>query len=166
MQDKISTIDTATLPKQVVEHFIKQQQTLAVAESCTGGIISHLITNVPGASHIFLAGLTTYANSVKKSVLHVSSELLQNYGAVSIECATAMVQGLKQQTGADVCVATTGIAGPDGGTPDKPVGTVFVAILKNNTVAVQKYFFPFERGIFKEQVAATVFASLLEEKNS
>lgn len=160
MQDEILTNDLAIFAKQMVQHFTKEQRTIAVAESCTGGFISHLITNVPGASRIFLAGLTTYANAVKESLLHVPSELLQKHGAVSAECATAMVQGLKKQTGANICVATTGIAGPDGGTADKPVGTVFVAILNGQILSAQKLFFPFDRDQFKQHVAATVLQAL------
>ena len=149
-----------TLEDLVVKKFTQNKMTLAVAESCTGGLIAHRLTNVPGASAVFLAGLTTYANAVKESVLHVPQTVLKQFGAVSAECATAMVQGLKQQTAADVCVATTGIAGPDGGTDDKPVGTVFVAILHGSKLEVQKYFFPFGREMFKQYVASKVLKEL------
>lgn len=152
-----------TLEKKVVERFTNHKKTLAVAESCTGGLISNRITNVAGASEIFLGGLTTYANAIKKTLLDVSADTLKNQGAVSEECAKEMVLGLSQKTKADVCVATTGIAGPSGGSQEKPVGTVFVAFFINNFLKVKKYHFPFPREQFKEIVASTVFWRLLQD---
>jgi nicotinamide-nucleotide amidase len=102
--------------------------TVAVAESCTGGLIGHRITDVPGSSEYFLLGVVAYANAAKEALLGVSGELLERHGAVSEETAAAMAEGVRQRAGADIGVATTGIAGPGGGTEEKPVGTVCVAL--------------------------------------
>jgi len=98
--------------------------TFATAESCTAGMISSLIGDIPGASDVFLGGIVSYANDVKKNVLGVSEDVLKSVGAVSVECAKGMAEGALRAIGSDVAVSVTGIAGPGGGTPDKPVGTV------------------------------------------
>ena len=103
-------------------------KTLSTAESCTGGTISELITSVPGSSAYFLGGVTSYANSVKTGVLGVPSEIIEKHGAVSAECVAAMAEGVRRITGSDFSVATSGIAGPGGGSPEKPVGTVWVGV--------------------------------------
>ncbi|MFZ4455458.1 MAG: competence/damage-inducible protein A [Bacteroidales bacterium] len=115
--------------------------TLAVAESCTGGYIAHQITSVAGSSVYFLGGIVSYSNAMKHSVLGVSDIDLEQFGAVSREVALQMVEGVIRITGADVAIATTGIAGPDGGSPDKPVGTVWIAIKVNDEVKVEKFRF-------------------------
>jgi PncC family amidohydrolase len=102
--------------------------TLATAESCTGGLVAHYITMVPGASDYYLGGVVSYANSVKEHVLGVPSEVLAHEGAVSPECAVAMARGVRRLTGADIAISTTGVAGPAGGSPDKPVGLVYIAV--------------------------------------
>lgn len=112
-----------------IGHLLTQRKwTLGVAESCTGGLVSHSITNLPGSSGFFLGGVVAYANEVKMGVLGVSSALLAAHGAVSHQVALSMAQGVKRVLGSDVGVATTGIAGPTGESPGKPVGTVFVAV--------------------------------------
>jgi PncC family amidohydrolase len=112
----------------VVRRLTERKQTLALAESCTGGYLAHRITNVPGASVIFLAGLVTYSNEAKQKFLGVCAETLTRHGAVSEPVVREMAEGARRQTGADHALAVTGIAGPGGGTPDKPVGTVFIAL--------------------------------------
>ena len=102
--------------------------TLAVAESCTGGLLGGRITAVPGSSSYFLGGVIAYANAVKVRRLGVPSRLLARHGAVSAECASAMAYGVRRETSASLGIAVTGIAGPEGGTAEKPVGTVFVAV--------------------------------------
>ena len=99
---------------------------VASAESCTGGLISELITSVSGASEVFELGICTYSERIKTEYLGVPSELIEKYGVVSEQVALSMVQGLKKRSCADVCVSVTGIAGPGGGTPETPVGTVFI----------------------------------------
>ncbi len=103
-------------------------KTLAVAESCTGGLLAMRITEVPGASDYFLGGIVSYANSAKERLLGVPEEVLAERGAVSSECARAMALGVKRVFGADYSLAITGIAGPGGATPEKPVGLVYIAL--------------------------------------
>lgn len=102
--------------------------TVSVAESCTGGMIAHLLTSVPGSSSYFLGSVTAYANSVKENVLGVPPEIIERYGAVSSECAAAMAEGVRKLTGSDIAVSTTGIAGPGGGSKEKPVGMVWLGV--------------------------------------
>lgn len=101
---------------------------LATAESCTGGLLAHLITTVPGSSSYFIGSVVAYSNSVKEKVLGVPLEVLQEHGAVSQQCALAMAEGARRLMGSDIAISTTGIAGPGGGTADKPVGLVFIAL--------------------------------------
>jgi len=120
---------------------IEKKLKLAVAESCTGGLIGHRITNIPGCSEYFVGDLVTYSNDVKSGVLGVSEETLKAHGAVSEECVREMAAGARKRTGADVSVATSGIAGPDGGTPDKPVGTVCIALSADDQSFTRRYQF-------------------------
>jgi len=120
---------------------IEKKLTLAVAESCTGGLIGHRITNIPGCSQYFVGDLVTYSNDVKEGVLGVSDETLKAHGAVSEECVREMAAGVRKRTGASVSVATSGIAGPDGGTPDKPVGTVCIALSADDQSFTRRYQF-------------------------
>jgi nicotinamide-nucleotide amidase len=103
-------------------------KSLSTAESCTGGTISSLITSVPGSSEYFLGSVTSYANSVKENVLSVPAQIIETYGAVSSECVAAMAEGVRKLTSSDYSVATSGIAGPGGGSDDKPVGTVWIGV--------------------------------------
>lgn len=121
-------IDTKTLENTLVLALRESGKTFACAESCTGGLIAKRITDISGCSDVFLGGCVTYANSVKQNILGVRAETLASFGAVSEQTALEMAEGVRKQTGADIGVSTTGIAGPSGGTPEKPVGTVFVAI--------------------------------------
>ncbi len=112
---------------------------LAVAESCTGGLIGNRLTNVPGSSKFLLADLVTYSNETKQSLLGVSDATLSTHGAVSEECVREMAAGVRKRVGADIGVATSGIAGPDGGTPDKPVGTVCIALDSEDVKTSRRY---------------------------
>ena len=138
------------------QEIAKRGITLATAESCTGGNIAHLITQVPGASAYFLGGIISYANEVKKHVLGVSAEDLEKYGAVSEPVAVQMALGARQITGADWAVSTTGIAGPDGGTPQKPVGTVWIGIAGPGVAYAREFHFAStrERNIAKASFKA------------
>jgi nicotinamide-nucleotide amidase len=113
--------------REVVERNRAAGRTIVVAESCTGGLVSAAITEIPGASDVFLAGFVTYSNEMKTNRLKVSEEVISTFGAVSVATAWAMAQGALSASGADCAVAITGIAGPDGGTEQKPVGTVVFA---------------------------------------
>jgi nicotinamide-nucleotide amidase len=134
----------------VVRLLNERKQTLATAESCTGGLIAHRITNVPGASAVLLAGLVSYSNAAKQKLLGVRAETLAAHGAVSEPVAREMAEGARQQTGADYALSVTGIAGPTGGTPAKPVGTVLISLATPNETVVERNFNPYDRDAFKQ----------------
>lgn len=117
-----------TLQDNIGRLLNKAGKTISAAESCTGGMISHLFTSVPGSSAYFLGSVTSYSNSVKERVLNVPAEIINSHGAVSSECAAAMAEGVRILTGSDFAVSTTGIAGPTGGSKEKPVGTVWIGV--------------------------------------
>lgn len=129
-------------------------KTISTAESCTGGTISQLITSVPGSSGYFLGGVTSYANSVKTGVLGVPSEIIERYGAVSSECVAAMAEGVRKLTGSDYSVATSGIAGPGGGTIDKPVGLAWIGVSSQNGTETMKVQYKGDRKRNIERTAA------------
>ena len=118
---------------------VKNSKTLSVAESCTGGLLSSLMTDVSGSSAYIKANFVTYANEAKEQYLSVQSDTLAKYGAVSVQTAEEMVHGLLKNTGSDYAIATTGIAGPTGGTKEKPVGLVYIGVGKSDSVRVVKY---------------------------
>lgn len=118
---------------------VKNAKTLSVAESCTGGLLSSLMTDVSGSSSYIKANFVTYANEAKSQYLNVNPDTLNNYGAVSLQTAEEMVKGLLQNTGSDYALATTGIAGPTGGSKDKPVGLVYIGVGSKDAVKVFKY---------------------------
>ncbi len=130
-----------TMAEAIGKMILPQRKTLAVAESCTGGLVSHLVTSVPGCSAWYKGSVTAYSNEVKEKILGVKTETLINFGAVSEETACEMATGVRKVLNADFAVATTGIAGPDGGTPEKPVGTVWIAVATDNTVKAKKFTF-------------------------
>jgi PncC family amidohydrolase len=125
-----SLLPAATLEEAIQHWMIKHRQTLALAESCTGGFMAAQLTTIPGASEYFLGSAVAYANSLKESFLGVSQATLKKRGAVSREVVHEMWTGLMKKTGADYGIAVSGIAGPQGGAPDKPVGTIFYALGK------------------------------------
>lgn len=114
---------------QLLETLRQRGLTLCSAESCTGGNIAHCITRIPGCSDVFMGGVVAYDNSVKRNVLDVSVETLDSYGAVSAQVVRQMLSGACRAVGAQCAVATSGVAGPGGGTPDKPVGTVWIGAI-------------------------------------
>ena len=126
----------------VLEMLKERGMTLAAAESCTGGLLGKLLTDVPGSSAVFKLSAVTYANQMKERLLKVPHEILEKHGAVSAECATAMAQGVRSLSGADLAVAITGIAGPDGGTKEKPVGTLFFSVSDGDGTVTKHRLFP------------------------
>ncbi len=136
--DAIYGLDGEELESIVGELLLQAGLHLGVAESCTGGLLAHRITRVPGSSRYFLGGAVAYANELKVALLGVESEKLDRYGAVSRETAEAMAVGARQQFGAELGLSITGIAGPDGGTEEKPVGTVFIGISSEKSLEVNK----------------------------
>jgi nicotinamide-nucleotide amidase len=149
----------------VVRNLSERQKTLALAESCTGGRLASRLTDVPGASAVLLAGFVTYSNEAKHKFLGVRPETLAEHGAVSELVACQMAEGALRETGADFALAITGIAGPGGGTPEKPVGTVFVAFARAGETVVERNFNPFDRETFKD-VTAQQAMDLLRRKIS
>ena len=139
-----------TLESAVVALLRRDAQTLAVAESCTGGNLAGRLTDVPGASEVFLAGYVTYSNKAKERALHVPAELLASHGAVSEPVAAAMAEGARRESGSTFALSTTGIAGPGGGTEAKPVGTVFIGLAaEGHPTTVRQCWFPVDRPTFK-----------------
>jgi nicotinamide-nucleotide amidase len=131
-----------TFPAAVLEMLKERGMTLAAAESCTGGLLGKLLTDVPGSSQVFKLSAVTYANEMKNRLLKVPDEILDSHGAVSAECATAMSQGVRSLSGADIAVAITGIAGPDGGTREKPVGTLYFSVSDREGTVTKYRLFP------------------------
>ena len=126
--DFVYSVDVETLEELVVSLLKEQGKKLACAESCTGGLLSKRITDVPGSSSVFDMGCVTYANQAKEDLLSVSRETLERFGAVSPETAREMAEGMVRRSGSDLGVGITGIAGPDGGTAQKPVGLIYIAL--------------------------------------
>jgi nicotinamide-nucleotide amidase len=127
--------------------------TVAVAESCSGGLLAKRLTDTPGASAYFLLGTVTYADSAKLRVLSVPAEMLASHGAVSAAVATAMAEGVRLLAGSDLALSTTGIAGPDGGTPAKPVGTVYIALAAADGCRVISHCFAGNREMIRAAAA-------------
>ena len=140
--------------------------TLATAESCTGGMIGSTITSVPGSSDVFLGGIISYANAVKESLLGVSHETLARHGAVSEETAKAMAKGAQKTLGSTIAVSVTGLAGPGGETPNKPVGLVHFGIATKDYIAHKKQIFSGDRDSIRLQTVATALAFFEETINT
>lgn len=144
--DLVYGTDDQTLEAVVGDLLTARRLTIAVAESCTGGLIAERLTNVPGSSAYFLEGVVAYSNAVKQHHLDVDAALLERYGAVSAEVAEAMAAGIRRRSGATVGLSVTGIAGPDGGTPEKPVGLVYLALAAGSGVEHRRLSFGPEAG--------------------
>lgn len=157
-----------SLAREVIEVNRRMGRRIAVAESCTGGLVSAALTEIPGSSSVFEAGIITYSNQQKLALLGVSEDVLDTFGAVSIATAWAMAQGVLKRTGADVAVSITGIAGPEGGSEMKPVGTVVFARAERgddseNVVADLRRFPDQGRGSIRLQAALCALELLLPE---
>lgn len=128
---------------KIAKYLTNNKLCIATAESCTGGLLSSRFTDISGSSSFVKANFVTYANEAKSEYLAVDEAILQNYGAVSSECAQAMAEGLRKRTQCDLAICTTGIAGPTGGSKEKPVGLMYVGVWFNNEVKVNKVQLPF-----------------------
>ena len=146
-----SVKEEETLEMAVVRLLNKYELTVTTAESCTGGLLAGRIVNVPGASDVFREGFITYSNKAKRKLLDVNKATLKKYGAVSKETVREMAAGGAFAADSDICIAITGIAGPDGGTEDKPVGLVYMACYMDGNVTVEKYQFKGNRSKVREQ---------------
>ena len=127
--------------KKIIQRLIKNKLSISVAESCTGGMLSSSITSISGASKIFNIGLVTYSNLAKIKLLKVSSSNIKRYGAVSEKCCLKMVEGLSKLSKSKINISITGIAGPKGGSKNKPVGLVYIGIKKGKKISINKYLF-------------------------
>lgn len=152
-----------TLQQAVGEALKGSGKTISTAESCTGGMISSLLTSIPGASEYFLGAVTSYSNEIKKNILLVNEDILDKYGAVSSECVAAMADGVRRITGSDFSVATSGIAGPEGGTAEKPVGTVWIGVSSDNGTETYKLIFRNDRIRNIERFASSALHILLKK---
>jgi nicotinamide-nucleotide amidase len=139
------------LEEVIGKYLKKKQQTVAVAESCTGGFLGHRITNVPGSSEYFLRGVVAYSNAAKTELLEIPPETIEKYGAVSHQVAEAMAKGIRDKASSTYGLSITGIAGPSGGTKEKPVGLVYTALAHEHDVITKKNLFLGDRNAIKFQ---------------
>src|SRR5216110_724557 len=151
----VSIFSTANenLEEVIVKLLIQRNETMATAESCTGGLIANRITNVPGASSVFIAGYVCYANQAKIDMLDVDPKLIEKHGTVSGRVARALAKQARAHARSTYALATTGIAGPGGGSQEKPVGTVYMALAAPGKTVAKKFFFPTDRKTFKQLTA-------------
>jgi len=159
----IFSVADETLEEVVVKLLVEHNQTIAVAESCTGGLLANRMTNVPGASAVFLAGYICYSNQAKIDMLNVDPHLIEKHGAVSEQVARALAEHARACAGSDYALATTGVAGPDGGSAEKPVGTVYIALAASGETIAKRLFFPTDRETFK-QITTQAALELLRKK--
>ncbi len=153
------------MAKTLADRLTRSRKTLAIAESCTGGLIGHTLTNIPGATAWFKGGVIAYANQAKIDMLEVPAAMIARNGAVSAPTARAMAQGARRRFHSDLALATTGIAGPTGGTPGKPVGLVFIAMATAKGTRVKKHIFKGSRLNFKKQALNAALSMLLSNKH-
>jgi nicotinamide-nucleotide amidase len=158
--DLIFGIDDQTLPEVVGEWLARNRKTVTVAESCTGGLLTKLITDVPGASEYFTHGWVTYSNKAKTELLGVPKKLIEKYGAVSEQVASAMAIAARQKAKSDFAVAITGIAGPAGGSKQKPVGLVYISVCDRNDCQTKKCLFSYTRDLIRTRAALTALNML------
>jgi len=149
------------LSQKVVKLLTKKKLKISFAESCTGGLLSSAITSISGSSKVFTLGLTTYSNQTKISILKVPKNIITKQGAVSYETCLSMVKNLSRISKTNISVSITGIAGPKGGTKQKPVGLVFIGIKKGNKTLVKKYFFKNKKRILIQRAAVIKSLNLI-----
>lgn len=149
-----------SLAKVVGQKLAQQKKTIAVAESCTGGILAKLITDIPGASRYFTRGWVTYSNDAKNSELGIPPRLIEKYGAVSEQVARSMAQGARKRAGTDFAIGITGIAGPTGGSEQKPVGLVYISVDSDSDCETQRFIFFHDRGFIRLRAAQTALNML------
>ena len=160
----VLSLGGASLPSVVGDLLRERTATLAVAESCTGGRIANWLTDVSGSSDYFLFSGVTYSNDAKTKVLGVAPELLEKYGAVHEETAKAMAEGARRISGATYAISTTGIAGPTGGSDDKPVGTVCIGLATPEKVEARRFHFPFGQRSMNKSIFGMVALNMLRKE--
>lgn len=156
------TSDILMVLNKVHKQLLARQQTVSVAESCTGGLVGATLTEQPGSSGYFLGGIQAYANAMKTDLLGVSHETLLSFGAVSEEVASEMALSIRRFSGSDWAISTTGIAGPDGGSEDKPVGTVWISVADSEGVFSQKLTLDGDRSVVRHDTVLAALTLLLE----
>ena len=162
--DSIFSLLKEELEQVIIRLLTERNETVATAESCTGGLLANRLTNIPGASEVFVGGFVVYANEMKIAALGVDDSVISKYGSVSKPVAEAMAEGALARTGADHALATTGIAGPTGGSEKKPVGTVYIALASSDAPTLVRHFnFASDRETFK-QLATQAALNLLRER--
>jgi len=164
--DLIYGTDEQTLAEVVGKKLAQQNKTIAVAESCTGGLITKMLTDIPGASRYFTYGWVTYSNQAKITELGVPAELIEKYGAVSEQVAEVMAKGAREKAGTDFTIATTGIAGPEGGSEQKPVGLVYIAVSSEKGCQRKRFIFSHTRETIRQRTAQMALNMLRIELKS
>jgi nicotinamide-nucleotide amidase len=160
--DEVPFVVDMKLLNKVSDELKKHQITLATAESCTGGLLAHQLTNISGSSAYFDRGVVSYSNTSKIELLGVPEKTLLEYGAISDQVARAMAKGIRTRSGVDIGVSTTGIAGPTGGTEEKPVGLVYIAVATHDDIQVRRFLFSGDRLRNKEQACDAALTLILE----
>ncbi len=150
------------LPDKISNMLKNQKLVIATAESCTGGLIAHILTNISGSSEYFDRGIVSYSNRAKMELLDVPEDMLKNYGAVSMEVAKSMAKGVRIKSNVDIGISTTGIAGPTGGSKEKPVGLVFIAVSTERNIVVKKFKFSGDRSQNKKSTCDAALDMLLD----
>jgi len=148
--------------EKIIKKLASQNQTVSFAESCTGGRIAAAFTSISGASAVLDGSVVTYSNVIKHTWLGVDNDVLENYGAVSSQCVAQMLEGVRNLSGADYALAVSGIAGPDGGTEEKPVGTVYIGLQTPFSQEVFQCFFQGQREHIQEQSTAFAIEKITE----
>ena len=161
-EPRIRQTDIGSNPGRIVEKLKKENWQVACAESCTGGMVVSALVDVPGVSDVLMESYVTYSNEAKGKLLGVSKEALETWGAVSAQVAEQMAQGAAREAGAQAAVAVTGIAGPEGGTPQKPVGLVYIGCYVNGKVCVTENQFHGSRMEIRRQAAKAALSLLLD----
>lgn len=155
-------METNLLAQQIGDQLRRRQMTLAVAESCTGGLLGDLITDIPGSSDYFLGGVLSYSNQVKHQLLGVQAATLETHGAVSAQCAAEMAQGVRRLVQSDVALSVTGIAGPGGGSDSKPKGLTYLHLSAPGCEQGQRFIWPGDRRANKVDSALAALRLLLD----
>ena len=150
-----------SLNKKIISLITRKKMKLAIVESCTGGMLSSAITSVSGSSKVFNLGLVTYSNQAKTSILKVPQKIIKKYGAVSVQCCLAMVNNLSKISNSKVCISITGIAGPNGGSKQKPIGLVYIGIKIGKKVMINKCNFKNKGRIFIQKQTVKKSLNLL-----
>lgn len=156
------TMDTGLLAEKLIEEAACQNMTISFAESCTGGLIAGAVTDIAGSSKVFLGSAVTYSNEAKINILGIDSRIIDAQGAVSSQCAEKMAEGARKIFGSEIALSVTGIAGPDGGSEEKPVGTVWFGISSNETTYTFKKWFSGDREHIRNNAVRTALTTLLE----